>query len=591
MELKKDFTASIIKTLLATLSIAYYCEIDRNVFFLIVIFILIYVFFKTNKYSKNIYTTILSTITNILLVLGKYLAFIESGVGYRTIAIRSILCLIGGFILFKELYNYIFALIDKKKINSKQSKIKPIYIFVISFIIILLAWVIVLIAEYPTPMMQDTLNQFMQIFGDAKYHNDHPFIHTMYIKALYDLASLFFKSQNNRLFFMASFQTILNASFYSFVSYYIYKKTNSILASFLTTLFYAFVSYNSVSNITISKDTSFTLASNLLLISTIFLVGKRNVKSIILFIFSSLLFCLVRKNGLYAYLFAFIVTALVFVITKRNKHLLLYVAISLLLAIFTKNTIIPNVISNMNKNNNHINEQSSFNEKNRQANYSIYIPAEIPMQQIANVVCHNRQLTEEEKKIIEFRCPIDVIKSEYDKYIIDPIAKAVREHTDYYSTEYSGTDYLKLWISLLFKYPQDFIESYVYLTRHYFYPNRIVNTNNYYVTNNDYGFNKAPLISNDFTNNVETNLDSQRNIPILNILYSPGTMMFIVFMLFLYYLYKKKYSLSIILSFFIGIWMTLMLVTPCSDSFRYIYPVVGAIPLIICLPLLKEEVE
>ena len=271
MELKKDFIVLIIKTLLATLSVAYYCEIDRNVIFFIVIFILIYVFFKTNKYSKNIYTTILSIISNILLVLGKYLVFIESSVGYRTIAIRSILCLIGGFILFKELYNYLFALIDKKKINSKQSKIKPIYIFTISFIIIILAWVIVLIAEYPSPMMPDTLNQFMQVFEDVSYHNDHPFIHTMYIKALYDLASLLFKSPNNRLFFIASFQTVLNAAFYSFVSYYIYKKTNNIFASILTTLFYAFVSYNSTYNITISKDASFTLASNLLFISTLVL--------------------------------------------------------------------------------------------------------------------------------------------------------------------------------------------------------------------------------------------------------------------------------------------------------------------------------
>ena len=585
MNNKKNYIL-LLKTILATLAIVYYCEIQTNIVFSIIICFLVYVFFKESNYKKNIYTTILSIISNFLLLLGKYIVYLSDNLSIRSIILRYVICGIGGFILFKAVYNYIFEFLDKKKIISETNKIKSKYIFIGSFIIILISWIVILIAEYPGPIMQDTLNQFMQIFGDINYHNDHPFIHTMYIKFLYDIASIFFKTNNNRIFFISIIQAVVNASLYSYISYLLYKKTNNILFPIITVFFYAFVFYNPVYNISISKDASFTIAANLLSISILLLMEKKDWIHIALFVICVILFCLVRKNGLYAFLYTFIIALIILIFTRRDKKIFIYLAISLLLTIFVKNTIIPIIINNMNA------KEYSTSKNNdiiSVSNYKFYAPTEIPMQQIASVVYHERELTQHEIELIETRCPLEIIREKYDRYIIDPIGKALIENATPKADVIPYKEYINLWLNLFAKYPQDYIESYVYLTQYYFYPNRIVDTNIYYVAPNSYNFSKEYIASESFTNTIEAIMDSQRKIPVINILYSPGTIMLIVFMFFFYSLYKKKYVISLIYSLFIGIWFTIMLVTPCADVFRYIYPVVGSIPLIIFLPFYKEE--
>lgn len=597
MNIKHREIKILIESILATIAFCIYCSLTYTSIYPIILLLLIYPFFNKYERIKKASVIILSILFNVLLLLGKYVVLVDEAPSLMIFWLKNVFAFGGGYFLFSYLISFFFHFLDKKKIinqSKNSSSKKPYFIFLISFISIFICWFLVLLNEYPGVLPPDSLNSFKQIFKETSYSNSNPIVHTLYMQGLYIISGIFTNNANTRIFTMSVIQIIIHSFLYSYVVYYIYKRTKNIIISICMIIFYSVISYNSIGNIALSKDTSFTLATSYLLLSFIKLNENKSYINILLFIVCSIWFCVGRVNGLYAYIISLITGIIIILFRRQTYKIVVLMLISFILALLFKYQVIVPVTYYLNNKNN----VSMVKKKEDTALYfdsktiAIYSPSEIPIQLIANVICHDRQLTEKEIWLIEERCPIEIIKKTYDKFMVDQLGTEIRKNTtDKAFYEIPTIEYYKLFLELFLKYPQDYLEAYCYMTRFYYYPSRSVETNYYKISNNDYGFYKDPITTEKNVNEIRKMLNFQRNIPLIGSLFSPGTIIFIVLMILFYGIYSKNEYVSLFTLFLIGIWLTVILVTPCADEFRYIYPVVGSLPLILICPFIMKGQE
>lgn len=595
----------IIESILATIAMCLFCGYSYVNLFPLVLCILIYYFFSHIDHKYN-YISILTSILILFLFIipGKYLNYYYENYSNFSLIIRLVIIFVGGTILFDFLIQYLYS-IFKKKLNNNNNK--SIKIFFISFFVIFICWFILLLAEYPGIIQTDTFGSFKQIFGEIPYSNEagNPILHTIYLKLLYDVISFFSNSFSTTVFYMSFVQIFIHSFVHAYFCYFIYGKTGKLSCTMITIIFYAIISYSANYNVMLLKDSSFGLITELLLL-LIMLVNERKTKlNTALYIVVGVLFCLSRKNGIYAYLIS-VFFIFIFVLIKRNhiKKFVFYL-IPLLISFILLKTAIPFITSFLNLNfentTTSVSNQNEYiltnediyylNEKNSEMKYSfisksignvlIHFPIELPVQEIGNVVSKNRVLTDEEKWIIEQRCPIDVLKGVYDINVVDPTIKAMRENTKPTDSNISSYRYVLLWLNLFKKYPKDYLEAFINMTRCYTYPNRYTECLFFGISDNNYQLKKEFLLSSNFVTKLENFMINLHNNYLMGFLFNPGIAMILVFILFSYGIYLKNIDVLFSNGCLIGIWITIMVACPCADCFRYIYPVLESLPLII----------
>lgn len=542
-----------------------------NYFLLALVAFIFYIFFKnTHKYKKN--TVLLSLVLTFFLLLGKYKIYLDDSNGLM-LAIKLIITPIGTYILFQHLFGYMFDILDNKKIKN----ITPISYklsFIIAFLVICLSWLAVLIIKYPGIIYPDTLNQIIQSFGDRLFNNKNPLLHTLLIKTFYDISLSFTNNINVATFIVSLVQLVFCSFIYAYVCKYIYKRTNNIYFYIATLLFYGFISYNVFYNISISKDAMYAVFTALFVCMIDNLCNEPSNKNIILFMITGILYSLLRNNGFYSLIvIAFVI--MVLCIKYNFKKLTITILVTLILTGVTRGPIYNAILTNLNKD-----YEGDFYVPSETAFYGSFITV-IPFQQIANVVVHDRELNEKEEWLIEEYIPFEQIKEVYNPILIDPLYSEIEKYCKPTRLDIPKIEYFKLWVELFLKYPLDYLEAYVNMNKYYFYPNKYIE-NMYYTSiyPNEYGI---KYVDNNETlvNKIEISYSNQKKIPLVSSLFSPGTVVFIL-LIGLYYCLLKKNKTSFVSMFHLLVnFLILMAFVPLNDEFRYIYPVVACLPLII----------
>lgn len=93
----------------------------------------------------------------------------------------------------------------------------------------------------------------------------------------------------------------------------------------------------------------------------------------------------------------------------------------------------------------------------------------IPIQQVAAVLCNDRELTKEERELIENVADLTYIKDLYVPYFADNMKELVRAGHPEYLEEHKQ-EFLKLWAALGLRYPGDYLTAYIRQTYGYWYP-------------------------------------------------------------------------------------------------------------------------
>lgn len=561
-----------LEALLSVYALYFLNSLDfSNYFLLALVAFIFYIFFKnTHKYKKN--TVLLSLVLTFFLLLGKYKIYLDDSNGLMLV-IKLIITPIGTYILFQHLFGYVFDILDNKKIKN----ITPISYklsFIVVFLVICLSWLVVLIIKYPGIIYPDTLNQIIQSFGDRLFNNKNPLLHTLLIKTFYDISLTFTNNINVATFIVSLVQLVFCSCIYAYVCKYIYKRTNNIYFYIATLLFYGFISYNVFYNISISKDAMYAVFTALFVCMIDNLCNEPSNKNIILFMITGILYSLLRNNGFYSLIvIAFVI--MVLCIKFNFKKLTITILVTLILTGVTRGPIYNAILTNLNKD-----YEGDFYVPSETAFYGSFITV-IPFQQIANVVVHDRELNEKEEWLIEEYIPFERIKEVYNPILIDPLYSEIEKYCKPTRLNIAKIEYFKLWVELFLKYPLDYLEAYVNMNKYYFYPNKYIE-NMYYTSiyPNEYGI---KYIDNNETlvNKIETSYSNQKKIPLVSSLFSPGTVVFIL-LIGLYYCLLKKNKTTFVSMFHLLVnFLILMAFVPLNDEFRYIYPVVACLPLII----------
>lgn len=440
-----------------------------------------------------------------------------------------------------------------------------------SFLLCLLCWLPYYLYQYPGIMTPDSINQFEQVLGVIPYNNHHPFAHTMVFALLYKAA------------FALTGDMVVSVGFYTFaqmcllsagMAFFISTLRQQRIRPFvllLLTAFYALIPYHAVFSVTIWKDIPFAAAVlffNCLLLRLI-LRGSLLIHERILLLFSGMMICLFRSNGWYAFLVA--VPFLLFFFRKQKRQVYPCLLVTLLLCVLLKYPVM-----------NHLQVTQP----------DLIESLCIPTQQIAAVLCNDRELTAEERELIENVVDLTYIKELYNPTFADNMKELVRAGDQEYLATHKK-EFLKLWISLGLRYPGDYLNAYIQQTYGYWYPD------SFYlvaeaegVSATELGVSTRHLIGGPLVvKGKELAIKLGSIVPIYGTLWSMGVACWVLLFSMGTVLVRREtrkllcYLPSVLLLF------TVLIATPVATEFRYVYFMVYSMPFYLMaamLPYLPE---
>ncbi len=440
-----------------------------------------------------------------------------------------------------------------------------------SFLLCLLCWLPYYLYQYPGIMTPDSINQFEQVLGVIPYNNHHPFAHTMVFALLYKAA------------FVLTGDMVVSVGFYTFaqmcllsagMAFFISTLRQQRIRPFvllLLTAFYALIPYHAVFSVTIWKDIPFAAAVlffNCLLLRLI-LRGSLLLHERILLLFSGMMICLFRSNGWYAFLV--VVPFLLFFFRKQKRQVYPCLLVTLLLCVLIKYPVM-----------NH------FQVTQPDLIESLCIPT----QQIAAVLCNDRELTAEERGLIESVVDLTYIKELYNPTFADNMKELVRAGDQEYLASHKK-EFFKLWISLGLRYPGDYLDAYIQQTYGYWYPD------SFYlvaeaegVSATELGVSTRHLIGGPLVvKGKELAIKLGSIVPIYGTLWSMGVACWVLLFSMGTVLVRREtrkllcYLPSVLLLF------TVLIATPVATEFRYVYFMVYSMPFYLMAAMLPYSPE
>ncbi len=479
---------------------------------------------------------------------------------------------IGLFILFTNLLLSLFLyMVDKDRIMlhlCREDSFLPFYrkhIFLFTILICLVCWLPYFLYQFPGIITPDSLNQFKQVLGIAPYSNHHPWMHTLLIKLCYHIGSLFSDDMVVAFSFYTVFQMILLACSIGYLLMTLTKFRLNTPACLIVTAFYALVPYHAVYSVTVWKDIPFA-AGILLFGCSLFLLSHCiTVRECVVYFISGFLFCTFRSNGWYAFLLC--LPFLLYHFRKKAK-IMLPLHLSLLAVVLLIKFPVMNACAV---------EPPDFVES-----------ISIPVQQVAAVICNDRPLTDKQQELVEKVIDTTYIKELYVATFADNMKELVRAGDPGY-LETHKTEYFKLWLELLFTYPQDYIQAYVWQTYGYWYPDSFYPVaDNEGVSASTLGVSHTPLIGGPLVvKGKEISLKLGGMVPLYGLLWSMGIATWLLlFCASSAFVRKEKEKLIYYLPSF-SLLLTVLIATPVATDFRYLYFLFLCLPLYLFISVIK----
>ncbi len=556
-----------------------------NTSFLLILLLTIILYLFYQKYlnikTKKAYN-IISLIFTFFLVFG----FSYSIIGDASIVLGNFVLIIISIIKFITYYIFIKTLLNfliPKIINFNLSPIKlPKFLkkfqnyyekhpYKVTILILLIAYLPYIISFYPAILSPDPSNQIKQYYNLPTHYiegvklidnnvlitNHHPVFHTFILGGFTKLGDKLL-NLNFGLFLFSLFQIFLIISAMTYLLVYLKNIKVPFISRFIILLIFALVPVFPLYTLSSVKDTFFGALLVFYLIEMHKLIkGKKY--SLIEYISLGLLclfMMLVRNNGLFIILFSF-----PFLIheEKRQKLILILVLLSTILVYEAHNKILLPAL--------HI------------TNGSVREVLSIPFQQTARYVkYYPNTITKEDQQVIDKILNYDTLATRYKPNISDPVKNEFNKET----TTQDLIAYFKVWLKYLFRHPGVYIDATINNVYGYFYPN----TSNWYVYYNyderliesylDYHYNNLNITRNILSSYAV----SFPYIPVLGSIVNIGFVVWIyIILLGVFITEHKKQLIALLIP---ALTLVLILVAgPVNTYFRYVFPIVLTLPLIL----------
>ena len=412
---------------------------------------------------------------------------------------------------------------------------------------------------YPGILTVDSVTTIEQVMGDSSYNNTMPFWHTVTVQLFIRAGLALFGDINAAVACFHVAQILFMAACFAYVMMTLYQV--KVPGWFLAAVYavYAFQPHNIVYSVTLWKDIPFAGAAVLFITALYRLmkgIGKSRSGDYLVFITGALGFSLWRTNGWYAFLVTVLIMLLL--LGRQEKKLML-----LMITVLAVSWALINPVLDL----------LGVRETNMVEAFAV------PMQQVARVVHEERELTEEEVDLLSEIFWMDKVADYYNPLTVDPIKfETFRYDQVPHILEHKG-DYLKLYLSLGMKYPGDYLKAWVDETKGYWNGGYFFWIYTKQMDSNPYGI----------ANTVEPNGIQKlfaaafrylEKPAFLQPLVSIGLHIWALIVCTLVNILKKReeFLLGIpLLVLTAGLWLG----TPVYSEFRYAYPMILSMPLIL----------
>lgn len=475
-------------------------------------------------------------------------------------------CLFGGFFGARAVMLCLLDRLPFPKCEGHRPYGIPVFLFVcLSVAAIDLAYL--LFAHYPGTLTVDSMSTVREVMGDSPYSNIMPFWHTVTVKVFVDLGLKLFGDMNAAIALFHGVQILFMAVSFGYVIMTMYQIGVPLWFLAASYAVYAFQPYNIVYSVILWKDLPFAVAG-LLFITALFRllkgIGKRKFWNYAVFVFGALGFSLWRTNGWYAFLVTLLV--LLILMGKKQKKLLI-----LMMAVLILSWVLINPVLDV----------LDVQETNFVEAFAV------PMQQIARVVSEGRTLTSEETVLLGEIFWMDKLGTMYNPLTVDPVKfETFRyDQVDYILENLSS--YLRIYLSIGLRYPLDYLKAWIDETKGYWNGGYDFWIYSKEVVDNSYGI----------TLTLGDNLVARLFGAAFRILEKPAFMqpltsigLHVWALAGCAVIHAKKKQEELLLTIpllvlVLGLWLG----TPVYSEFRYAYPVILAMPLILATTLFADK--
>ncbi len=489
-----------------------------------------------------------------LMLIGRSFSVCDS---LKILAAQKVMTLFAGLgwlIFFYMLLRWVSYFVDKRHLSIEEADGCQ-HIQLIAFVLIILCWMPQWLLCMPGSVPDDGMSQLCQWFGYSRPTDHHPWFMTMVLGFLMSIGRNI--SDNTGVLLVVLFQFIFCAWAYSrvclIVAGYAGRKP-----AYLAALFFAIVPFWGAYAATVVKDTLFSPIFVLYFCSfiDIFEEKKLNAKKWSTFGLLSLLVCLGRHEGIYIVLFAGI---MLFLRLRARRWHVAYVLVGICVCVVGYNTWIFNVLG--------------------VSKGSVREMLSIPFQQTARYSRdHSKDISKEEKGIINEVLPYDELASLYNPELSNPVKRKMNR-----VGKEELKKYFHVWFNMGLRHPGTYLQASINNSYNYYYPFRKCKMRNPYTiyiagksTNKGLNVyymsikNKNALISyNKFLSAM----------PGISLFSSPGAYTWLVIIGIMLLLKRGKYHELLIFSPLI-MQIAICCASPVNGHPRY------AMPLMACIPVL-----
>lgn len=475
-------------------------------------------------------------------------------------------CLVGGFFLGEAVLLYLLERLPFAAGNAERKHSGILFLAVFASVACV-NLLYLFFDAYPGILTTDSVTTIEQLMGDSSYNNTMPFWHTVTVQLFVKTGLALFGNMNAAVACFHVAQILFMAACIAYVITTLYQVNAPVWFLIGVYLVYAFQPHNIVYSVTLWKDIPFAGGAVFFITALYRLlkgVGKSRLGNYLALIAGALGFSLWRTNGWYA--FGVTVLIMLLLLGKREKKLIALMTLVLALSWAMINPVL---------------DLLGVRETNLVEAFGV------PMQQVARVVSEERELTEQETELLGEIFWMDKVPELYDPLTVDPIKFETFRYDQVPYILENGKEYLNLYLTLGRKYPGDYLKAWVDETKGYWNGGYFFWIYTKQMDSNAYG------IANTVQNNPIQKLFAAafrylEKPAFLQPLVSIGLHIWALIVCTLINALKKReeFLLGIpLLVLVLGLWLG----TPVYSEFRYAYPMILGMPLILGVTLFGKK--
>ena len=508
------------------------------------------------------------TLANYSIWLHPRMPDVRSSLFVRTVKLSYILIIMAG--TFLSVYN-ILTFVSRNRDTilytpPAEGRKRTWPFFVVPFAVILLVYMTVYFCcYYPGLLSPDSVDQVTQTFT-KEYSNHQPFYHTLIIGMFLKLGLALFGEINAAVATYVVFQICFMAAAFAFVIHNMARLRLPLWTAVAATAWYALMPFHIMFSFTVWKDVFFGAFVTLLIIFFIRLergIGNR-ICSYIGFAVSGLIMCLIRSNGLFAYVFVLLGIVL---LARQQKQLIFIMLATVVVSFVMKHSVLtalsvtaPDTVESLS----------------------------IPLQQIARVAADNGTFTSEDEQLLSQILDLPDLADTYDPTISDPVKNMIRDFgNEDYLKENLG-EYAKLYVRTFIHNPMSYVTAWVDSTCGYWNSGY-----NYWIWYWDVEYNKygiaRTVMSEGMLRAVEEYQWLYYNNDIFMIFAATGLFFWIVLLLTAICISAGNRTGIIACVPILAIVLSLLVSSPVYAEFRYVYALYCALPMLIAISLIKDK--